>query len=72
MDEYKVLYRTTGLLTGKEPGDVVELDSVDAKHLLDLGIVEKVKPPKKAEPTEDDKKPAPKPAARKPAAKEAE
>lgn len=52
MDKYKVLYRSTGLLSGREPGDTVELDGVDGKHLEGLGIVQKVAAPK-AEPKAD-------------------
>ena len=46
MEKYKVLYRSTGLLSGREPGDTVELDGVDGKHLEGLGIVRKVAAPK--------------------------
>lgn len=37
--KYRVLYRSVGLLTGYEPGDTVELDSVDAARLLSFGLV---------------------------------
>ncbi|TDE85301.1 hypothetical protein [Deinococcus sp. S9] len=50
MEKYKVLYRSTGLLSGREPGDTVELDGVDGKHLEGLGIVRKVAAPKAEAP----------------------
>lgn len=69
MDKYKVLYRSTGLLSGKEPGDTVELDSVDGKHLEGLGIVKKMATPKSGTEGEKPKAAAPTKPAAKPAAK---
>ncbi|WP_295814514.1 hypothetical protein [uncultured Deinococcus sp.] len=37
---YRVKYASVGLLTGKQVGDQVKLDTADAKHLLDLGAIE--------------------------------
>ena len=37
--KYRVKYRSEGLLTGREPGDTVELDSHDAARLQALGLI---------------------------------
>lgn len=37
--KYRVNYRSVGLLTGREPGDTVELDSHDAARLQSFGLV---------------------------------
>ncbi|MFC4426210.1 hypothetical protein [Deinococcus navajonensis] len=51
MKDYKVRYRSVGgALTGKEPGDTVQLNELDATRLQELGVVELAKAaPAKAE-----------------------
>lgn len=41
MRNYRVRYRSEGILSGSDPGDVVTItDTQDAAHLLDLGLIE--------------------------------
>lgn len=41
MSNFRVRYRSQGILSGADPGDLVTiLDTQDAAHLLDLGLIE--------------------------------
>lgn len=41
MSNYRVLYRSEGILSGSDPGDEVTItDTQDAAHLLGLGLIE--------------------------------
>ena len=45
--KYRVLYASLGVLSGHEPGDVVEIASDDdARHLQDLELIEPHAEPK--------------------------
>ena len=53
--KYRVLYASLGVLSGHEPGDVVEIASDDdARHLQDLDLIEphikKAPPPPPKDP----------------------
>lgn len=45
--KHRVLSRSIGILSGKEPGDTVDVkDQHDATHLIGLGLIEPVTGPK--------------------------